>query len=113
MRIAPCAAGFALERYGRGRENVLVRCPDAGGWRMFVPLTADSAGAQQAAAAVSRGEVVTVSVKGRGFSLSRQGEALEGGAVGDWIRVRPTDKRSGEPMRAQILRPGVVGMELP
>ena len=98
----------------RSRDTVLVRCPEAGGWRIFVPL---AAGASHGAAVagpdvVSRGEMVTITVRGAGFSLSRQGEAMEGGAVGEWIRVRPVDKKA-DPLRAQVLRPGLVGMELP
>jgi len=111
LRLAACGAGLALEWYGRSRDTVLVRCPEQGGWRLFVPLTAAGAG-QATADVVSRGDMVTITVRGSGFTLSRQGEALEAGAIGEWIRVKPADKRV-EPLRAQVLRPGVVGMELP
>jgi flagella basal body P-ring formation protein FlgA len=111
LRLASCGAGLALEWYGRGHDTVLVRCPEEGGWRLFVPLA--SGGSQQAGPdVVSRGEMVAITLRGSGFTLSRQGEALEAGAVGEWIRVRPSDKRA-DPLRAQVLRPGVVGMELP
>jgi flagella basal body P-ring formation protein FlgA len=111
LRLAHCPADLALEWYGRAHDTVLVRCPEPGGWRLFVPLTAGGSG-QAGPDVVGRGEVVTITVRGAGFTLSRQGEALEAGAVGEWIRVRPTDRR-GDPLRAQVLRPGVVGMELP
>jgi flagella basal body P-ring formation protein FlgA len=111
LRLGACNSGLALEWYGRGRDTVLVRCPDQGGWRLFVPLTTGgNAGA--GADAVGRGDMVAITVRGAGFSLSRQGEALEAGAVGEWIRVRPADRR-GEPLRGQVVRPGVVGMDLP
>jgi flagella basal body P-ring formation protein FlgA len=72
---------------------------------VFVPVLA--APRQEAAAiVVQRGEQVTVSVTGDGFSVSQSGEAMEPGAVGTWIRVRITDK--GDPVRAQIIRPGLV-----
>lgn len=110
LRLAACGSGLMLEWYGRARDTVLVRCPEQGGWRLFVPLAAG--GAQQSGPdAVSRGDMVTITVRGSGFSLSRQGEALEAGAIGEWIRVKPANK--GEPLRAQVVRPGVVGMELP
>lgn len=114
LRLAQCSSAFALEWYGKSRDTVLVRCPETGGWRIFVPL---SAGVGQAAGAagpdvVGRGEMVTISIRGSGFTLTRQGEALEDGAVGEWIRVRAVDKKA-DPMRAQVMRPGVVGMELP
>lgn len=112
LRLAQCPVAFALEWYGKARDTVLVRCPEANGWRMFVPLNAGGGGAQHGPAAISRGEMVTITVKGRGFSLTRQGEALEAGAVGQWIRIKAAGK-GGDPLRAQVLRPGVVGMELP
>ena len=111
LRLGQCSAPFALDWYGKGCDTVLVRCPDAGGWRIFVPL-ASGASQQAGPDVVGRGEMVTISIRGSGFTLSRQGEALEGGAVGEWIRVRAVDKKA-DPLRAQVLRPGVVGMELP
>jgi flagella basal body P-ring formation protein FlgA len=115
MKLAPCAMPLALEWYGRARESVLVRCPVAGGWRLYVPV-ADANSSSAAAAAgtsiVARGESVAISVRGRGFSLTRQGEALDTGAAGEWIRVRPAGNKM-DPIRARILRPGVVVLELP
>ena len=111
LRLAACGSALALEWYGRARDTVLVRCPQQGGWRLFVPLAA-GATAQGGPDVVGRGEMVTITVRGSGFTLSRQGEALEAGAIGEWIRVKPADKRS-EALRAQVVRPGLVGMELP
>lgn len=111
LRLAACGSSLALEWYGRARDTVLVRCPEQGGWRLFVPLTS-GASEQGGADVVSRGEMVAITVRGSGFTLSRQGEALEPGAIGEWIRVKPAGK-GGEPVRAQVMRPGVVGMELP
>lgn len=112
LKLSECAPGFALEWYGRDRSTVLVRCPEPGGWRLFVPLSVDAGRQQAAEKIVSRGALVTIVVKGSGFSLSRQGEALDAGAVGDWIRVKPTDLK-GAPLRAEVLRNGMVGIELP
>lgn len=111
LRLAACPVQPALEYYGTARESVLVRCPIANGWRIFVPLVSAPA-AQQAAPLISRGEAVAIMVQGRGFTLTRQGEALDEGAAGEWIRVRPLGKRK-DPFRAQVLRPGMVGMRLP
>lgn len=114
LKLAECASGLALEWYGRSRSTVLVRCPEPGGWRLFVPLAAEAtpAGRQAGEKIVTRGSLVTIVVKGSGFSLTRQGEALDAGAVGDWIRVKPTDLR-GAPLRAEILQGGMVGIQLP
>ncbi len=117
LRLSSCDMPLALEWYGRSQDTVLVRCPAAGGWRLFVPLVAAVAPASAPVAAasspvISRGEVVTIAVAGRGFTLTRQGEALDAGAVGEWIRVRPAGNRR-DSVRARVLRPGTVGMDLP
>lgn len=114
LKLTPCALPLTMEYYGKTRDSVLVRCPVTGGWRIFVPVmtSASSSGHSTGAPIVARGESVAISVRGRGFSLSRQGEALDGGAEGQWIRVRPAGKRT-DPIRARILRPGVVTLDLP
>ena len=111
LRLANCAQPLALEWHGNAERTVLVRCPVAGGWRLFVPID----GGQQATKAqpvVARGEAVAIAIEGRGFTLSRQGEALEGGAVGDWIRVRPVGGKA-DAVRARIIQPGRVALALP
>lgn len=108
LRLAACAAPLALAWYGNAQTSVLVRCPDAGGWRVFVPISAAPVAAP-AVVAVARGEGVTVTVAGDGFSVSQPGEALDAGAVGSWIRVKTAAK--ADPLRARVVRPGLV--ELP
>ncbi|KUR72739.1 hypothetical protein AQZ52_05790 [Novosphingobium fuchskuhlense] len=111
LRLAVCSAPLALSWYGNAQTSVLVRCPDAGGWRVFVPVSAArvAPAAAPAVIAVARGEGVTVTVAGDGFSVSQPGEALDAGAVGAWIRVRTAAK--ADPLRARVVRPGLV--ELP
>lgn len=105
LRLAACIAPLHLSWRGATRDSVVVQCPVAGGWRIFVGVVA--AGRQDVAApAVTRGEAVSVQATGDGFSVSQQGEALESGAIGSWIRVRTNPK--GEAMRAQVVRPGLV-----
>lgn len=107
LRLAPCVSPLALSWRTPRRETVVVECPDAGGWRLFVPV---SAGAGIAPLAINRGDAVSVSVSGQGFSVSQPGEALESGPVGEWIRVKTA---GGQPMRAQVVRPGLVSVPLP
>lgn len=111
LRLAACSAPLALSWYGNAQTSVLVRCPDAVGWRVFVPVSAArvAPAVAPAAIAVARGEGVTVTVAGVGFSVSQPGEALDAGAVGAWIRVRTAAKAG--PLRARVVRPGLV--ELP
>ncbi|WP_347303452.1 flagella basal body P-ring formation protein FlgA [Croceibacterium sp. TMG7-5b_MA50] len=113
LRLAACVQPLAVEWYGPAQNTVLVRCPVAG-WRLFVPLSAPAQAATPARTepAVLRGETVTVALRGRGFALQRQAEVLEPGAVGEWIRVR-SGGRDAQPLRARVIRPGLVGMEMP
>jgi flagella basal body P-ring formation protein FlgA len=108
LRLASCSAPIALAWYGSVQTSVLVSCPDAGSWRIFVPVVQARRDAP-ATIAVAKGEGVTISVAGDGFTVSQPGEAMDAGAVGAWIRVRTNAK--ADPMRARIVRPGLV--ELP
>ncbi|WP_298197237.1 flagella basal body P-ring formation protein FlgA [Novosphingobium sp.] len=109
LRLRPCANPLSIGWYGSRRDTVLVQCPDVGSWRLFVPLLVTAGPAD--APAVLRGEGVTIAVTGPGFSVSQPGEALDGGAVGAWIRVKSTTA-GGQPMRARIVRPGLVEVQL-
>lgn len=111
LKLVRCEAPLALEWYGRTRDTVLVRCPVTDGWRLFVPIASAPATARLEPV-VARGESVAIVVRGAGFTLSRQGEAMEAGAVGEWIRVRPAGTRN-EPVRVRVIEPGKVGMDLP
>lgn len=54
---------------------------------------------------VQRGQMVSIEARGKGFSIRRQGEALDNGARGDTVRVR-TDHR--DVVEAQVTGPGVL-----
>ncbi|RDC59160.1 hypothetical protein HME9302_00345 [Alteripontixanthobacter maritimus] len=129
LRLARCSSAPTLDWHTPRRDTVRVECPDPRGWRIFVAVTGGSNGAAQRPGAarsiaardepvVKRGEVVTMTIKGRGFSISRQGEALEDGMAGNWIRVRPTAaagrRTTGnrDEMRGRIVRPGLLEIPL-
>lgn len=118
LRLRPCAGPLAVAWNGLRRDSVQVSCPEAGGWRIFVQLAnAGLNGAVAALPAVNRGDAVTIAVQGDGFSVSQPGEALEGGPVGGWIRVRPVRNAanagaSDGTLRAQIVRPGLVAIPM-
>lgn len=107
LRLAPCVQPLALGWQGTRRDSVLVQCP--GGWKIYVRTTGQAGSAAQVAA-VKRGQAVAVSVRGSGFSVSQSAQALEDGAVGDWVRVR-VGKDSE--LQAQVTRPGAVTVTLP
>jgi flagella basal body P-ring formation protein FlgA len=118
LHLARCAAPPALSWYGSRRDTVLVRCPDPGSWRIFVPLSA-GAPPEQSAPAVLRGEAVTIAISGEGFTVAQAGEALEPGAVGSWIRVRSAQiggqvagQGNAQAIRARVVRPGLVTLDI-
>lgn len=113
LRLAACAQPLALAWHGPQRDRVRVECPQPGGWRLFVPLAAAQGLPGEAAALlVTRGDAISITVSGSGFAVSQPGEALESGAAGAWIRVRTLNPKA-QPLRARVIRPGVVGMDLP
>ena len=109
LRLAACTAPLDLSWYGTRQDTVLVRCPLTNGWKLYVRVEGGAA-AVDAAPAVLRGDAVTVTLRGTGFSVSQSAEALENGAIGDWIRVRMT---KASEMRAQILQPGNLTVDMP
>lgn len=113
LKLRPCTAPADIAWRSEQRDTLVLQCPDAGGWRLYMPVRPLLvAAAAQAAAqvAVQRGDAVTISVEGQGFSISRPAEALESGAVGDWIKVRPAipGNRRADIMRARITGPGIL-----
>ncbi len=112
LQLAACGGALAVNWHGPTRNAVQVECPGPKSWRIFVMLvpaqgaSASSVGsARSGGFAVKRGEAITILVRGRGFSIQQTGEAMENGAVGDWITVRSS--RKAEALRARIERPGL------
>lgn len=104
LRLAACQSELALSWYGSNRSTVQVECPGPQPWRIFIATRAAPLPAA-AQVVVRRGDPMTVVVRGNGFSVQQSGEAIDQGAVGDWIGVRTS--RQSEPVRARIERPGL------
>ena len=116
LRLTACQAPLDLQWFGRDQRSVQVACPREG-WRIYVAVDGGSnhpsrVPQQYGEAIVKRGENVSILVRGRGFTLTRQGSAVEDGARGEWIKVRATGQRT-ETLRAMVLSPGQVGIDLP
>ncbi len=107
LQLAACAGPLAVSWHTAARTAVQVECPGPVNWRIFVAITPPISGAAapREAPAVKRGDAITVMVRGRGFSVQQPGEAMQAGAVGEWIDVRTA--RKSEPLRARIERPGL------
>ncbi len=121
LRLSACAeivVGWRMPR----REALIVECRSGIGWKFFVPVIAAAApggapGPSLAAAPltmaeasgpilISRGDVVTLEIRGGGFTVSQSGTAMENGAAGAWIKVKPTGKN--ENLSARVVRSGLV-----
>lgn len=109
LKLTQCNRPLDLAWHGNRHATVLVQCPVPGGWKLYVPVYAGNAG-PVAQPVVSRGDSVSVTLSGPGFSVSQYAQALEGGAVGEWIRVR---LGKDSELQGKVLRPGAVGMDLP
>jgi flagella basal body P-ring formation protein FlgA len=109
LRLIPCSMAPMLAWLSTRRDAVLVQCPDPGSWRLAVSVSR-SGGGPADAPLVNRGDALTIEVDGDGFSVSRAGQAMDPGPLGAWIRVLPlTDgPRPTQPIRAQVVRPGLV-----
>lgn len=112
MRLAACQRALSVQYHGNRVDTLAVACPDPGSWRIFVALNVSSGPAATFSPAkqeiVARGDLVSIEVSGPGFAVQQAGEALEAGGEGEWIRVRPAGAK--EPLRARIMRPGLVAI---
>ncbi|MFM7402670.1 MAG: flagellar protein, partial [Erythrobacter sp.] len=85
LQLAACTGPLAVSWHGAARSSVEVVCAGPTAWRIFVAVNpvANPARAARETPAIKRGDALTIVVRGRGFSVQQQGEAIEGGAVGD------------------------------
>ncbi len=109
LALKACSAPLALSWRGDAHGSILVECPDAGGWHIYVAVSA-AIRPPAAAVVIARGQAVTVALTGDGFSVSQPAEALESGALGAWIKVRTQAK--ADPVQAQVVRPGLVEVRI-
>jgi flagellar basal body P-ring formation protein FlgA len=106
IRLAECPTEPVVSRLYDGA--IVVRCAPLG-WKIRVAV-AGGAGPLEAAAEilVHRGDPVELVVKGRGFSASAQGTAIDEGGAGKPVRVKiPT---SALPVSAIVIGAGLVAI---
>ncbi|ODU21584.1 MAG: hypothetical protein ABS87_05630 [Sphingomonas sp. SCN 67-18] len=93
LRLADCAQSPMFSWRTDRKDAIVIQCPDAGGWRIFVPIRP---GAQAVAAAqpakadpvIRRGDPVLLSANSEGFSVSSNGVAMSDAAPGARFTVR-------------------------
>ncbi len=88
LRLRPCYSPVALAWRGQAHDTIVAECPDAGGWRLFVPVRAAVSG-PSGPAAVNRGDAVTVAIAGpiRGRCDARPGCPARAGHAADALSV--------------------------
>ncbi|MEP9359028.1 flagella basal body P-ring formation protein FlgA [Sphingomonas sp. KR3-1] len=120
LKLAACAAP-QLDWRSEGHDAVVVRCM-APAWKIFVPVAAvprPRAAVEapmpanvvvrppvpvKAEPVIKRGDAVTVEAGSDGFSISRQGTAMNDAAPGARISVKIDDK--APPIQAIAIEPG-------
>ncbi|MBC9034492.1 flagella basal body P-ring formation protein FlgA [Sphingomonas sp. JC676] len=115
LKLASCAAP-QLEWRSEAKDAVLVRCM-APGWRVYVPVNAAPqpkpvaapaaarvAPAVKAEPVIRRGDPVTVEAGASGFSITREGVAMNDAAPGARLLVKVDDKK--QPIQAVAIEQG-------
>jgi flagella basal body P-ring formation protein FlgA len=107
LRLAACDDVVISWRTPR-QDTLLLTCRQGPSWKLFVPVVIAGAGksADAGGQGIARGDIVSVQVKGEGYSVSQGGEAMEDGAIGSWIKIKLPGK--GDTLSAQVVRPGLV-----
>lgn len=104
LKLAACDMPLGVKYHGRAQSIVRVDCLGPDSWRIFMAINSVKP-APDIPKVVARGDPITVIVRGRGFSVQQSAEAMEAGAIGDWIAVR-TERRA-DAIRARVERPGL------
>lgn len=118
LRLSPCASDPTLSWRSARRDAIVIQCPDAGGWRLYVAVRlaaapASSPGAAapglaaptaRAEAVIRRGDPVSIIAEQAGFSVSTDGVAVADAAPGARVQIRVEGRRN--PVQAVAVAPG-------
>jgi flagellar basal body P-ring formation protein FlgA len=91
LRLAGCGASPEFSWRTEARDAIVIRCPEAGGWRIFVAV---KAGLQTASSPVKaepvirRGDPVTLVAEQNGFSVSADGTAMSDAVPGARVAIK-------------------------
>lgn len=115
LRLRPCPSSPEFAWRTAARDAIIIRCPEAGGWRIFVAVR-PQAGAVAAAGpaappapraaelVIRRGDPVTLASEQPGFSVSAEAVAMADAAAGARIAVKVDGARA--PVQAIAVAPG-------
>jgi len=91
LRLGGCGSSPEFSWHSDARDAIVIRCPEAKGWRIFVAVKAAPALATVSAKAepvIRRGDPITLVAGSDGFSVSADGTAMTDAAPGARLQVK-------------------------
>lgn len=91
LRLAGCGSSPEFSWHSDARDAIVIRCPEAKGWRIFVAVKAAPASPVVAAKAepvIRRGDPITLVAGDDGFFVSADGTAMTDAAPGARLQVK-------------------------
>ncbi len=91
LKLGPCSESPEFSWRAETRDAIVIRCPDAKGWRIFVNVKAAPAVATatvKAEPVIRRGDPIVLEATRDGFSVSADGVAMTDAAPGSRLQVK-------------------------
>ncbi|QHL90160.1 hypothetical protein GVO57_04070 [Sphingomonas changnyeongensis] len=115
LRLQSCPSSPEFAWRTPAHDAIVIRCPEAGGWRIFVAVRQAAANGTAAGPAASpvprvaepvirRGDPVTLASEQPGFSVSAEAVAMADAAPGARVAVKVEGART--PVQAIAVAPG-------
>jgi flagellar basal body P-ring formation protein FlgA len=91
LRLTACPSSPEFSWRTEARDAIVIRCPEAGGWRIFVSVRAAPQLASASAKVepvIRRGDPVTLVAEQSGFAVSADGIAMADAAPGGRVAIK-------------------------
>lgn len=93
LRLAACASSPEFTWRSDAHDAIVIRCPEANGWRIFVSVRPAPAAVQavaqvKAEPVIRRGDPVTIEAGQGSFSVSSDGVAMTDAAPGARVQIK-------------------------
>lgn len=91
LRLAGCSSSPEFSWHSDARNAIVIRCPEAKGWRIFVAVKSAPAVATvsvKAEPVIRRGDPITLVAGSEGFAVSADGTAMTDAAPGARLQVK-------------------------
>ena len=98
LHLAACGESPEFTWRTDAHDAIVIRCPDANGWRIFVSVKAQPVTMQPAAIkaepVIRRGDPVTIEAGQSGFAVSTDGVAMGDAAPGARLQIKVEGARA-------------------